>query len=114
MNAIKDFFVDNFSIIFTTLFGGGGFLAGLFLERRKRRIEEKQLHADALKTIQEAYNTFSNDLLERYNDLKANYLVLKEEFKEIRVELENVRKTSAKERDKLHKEFEEYKKKYPQ
>lgn len=109
MNTIKDFFMDNFSIIFTTLFGGGGFIAGLFLERRKRRIEEKQLHAEALKTIQEAYNVFSLDLLKMYNDLKDSYNILKNEFDQLKEELENVKEGSASEREKLHQELEDYK-----
>ena len=47
---IQQLFTDNIVSIITTLFGGGSFYA-YYVEREKRKIEAKQLDADALKTI---------------------------------------------------------------
>lgn len=61
--------LDNIFTIFTSLFGGTSIIA-LFLEKNKRRITEKQLNADALQKMQEAYAIFTNDSTSRYNELK--------------------------------------------
>lgn len=61
--------LDNIFTIISTVFGGTSIVA-LFLEKNKRRIQEKQLSADALTKMQEAYAIFTNDSTLRYNDLK--------------------------------------------
>ena len=50
---IQQLLTDNIVSIITTLFGGGSFYA-YYIEKGKRKIEQKQLGADALKTMQDA------------------------------------------------------------
>lgn len=105
---MKNFIAENLFSIITAIFGGGSLL-GWFVERNKRKAEEKQLQADALKNMQLAYDKFTADSVERYD-------ALKEEIKHLKAKLEYIQRLSAEERvkyRKLEKEFEEYKKKFP-
>ena len=82
MSTILEYLTNTFSDIpslLTTVFGGGSFIAWIS-ERRKRRIEENQLGASALESMQNAYDKFTKDSLERYT-------VLESEFTELRKEL---------------------------
>lgn len=84
---------DNLLSIITTLLGGTS-LIGYVLERRKRLIEEKQLSADALQKMQDAYrdfvehaNTNYRELLQKYQELTAKYLELEHKHKTLEIEL---------------------------
>jgi archaellum component FlaC len=76
---MQQWVLDNIFSIITTIFGGTSFVAYLS-EKRKRKIEEKQLTTDALKSMQEAYDKFTEDLLNRYNEISEELLKVKEEL----------------------------------
>ncbi len=87
MTEIKQWILDNFLTLLTTLFGGTSFL-GYVLERKKRRIQEKQETTDALKSMQEAYDKFSQDLLKRYDDLNKEVIELKTKLAKVTAQLQ--------------------------
>lgn len=88
MNDAKLIILDNLGLIITSLFGGGSFMAYL-LEKKKRSIEEKQLASDALKTMQDAYDKFTQDSLQRYNELSLEVGDLKKKLILVTSQLEN-------------------------
>ena len=118
---IQQLLTDNILSIITTLFGGGSFYA-YYVERNKRRIEEKQLSSDALKSMQDAYDKFTEDSLKRYSELSEEVEKLKEKLLTVTSQLDKEKQNyiSLKlEHDnlkisynKLKKDFDEYKKKY--
>lgn len=120
---MKDFLLNHIFVIVSTLFGGGS-LVGWIMERNKRKSEERQMAADALKTMQEAYDGFTKDSLDRYSILREEYEALREqsiqlklEVTELKNKLEAVHKLAIQEKIRhkvLQKEFEDYKKKYPE
>ena len=73
---IQQLLTDNIVSIITTLFGGGSFYA-YYIEKGKRKIEEKQLSSDALKSMQDAYDKFTADSLKHYEELSAEVADLK-------------------------------------
>lgn len=79
---IKELIADNLISILGCIFGGGSFY-GFWIERKKRKIEEKQLGADAIKTMQEAYDRFTEDALNQYQELKIEISGLKIELKTV-------------------------------
>ena len=117
----KQFLMDNLISIITTLFGGGSFYA-FWVEKSKRKIEEKQLSSDALKSMQDAYDKFTEDSLKRYSELSEEVEKLKEKLLTVTSQLDKEKQNyiSLKlEHDnlkisynKLKKDFDEYKKKY--
>ena len=118
---IQQFLIDNTISIITTLFGGGSFYA-YYVERNKRRIEEKQLSSDALKSMQDAYDKFTEDSLKRYSELSEEVEKLKEKLLTVTSQLDKEKQNYINlklEHDnlkisynKLKKDFDEYKKKY--
>lgn len=84
---IKKFILDNLITLIGYLIGGGSFY-GYFLERKKRTIEEKQIGADALKTMQDAYDKFTSDSLKRYEDLSSEVSDLKKKLTDVSSELD--------------------------
>lgn len=76
---MKDFISEHLVTIISYVFGGGS-IVGWILERRKKKTE-------ALRTMQEAYNTFTEDSLLRYEELKKQVLVLREELLEMSKQL---------------------------
>ena len=118
---IQQFLVDNILSIITTLFGGGSFYA-YYVERNKRKIEEKQLSSDALKSMQDAYDKFTEDSLKRYSELSGEVEKLKEKLLTVTSQLDKEKQNYINlklEHDnlkisynKLKKDFDEYKKKY--
>ena len=79
---MQQWIIDNLSIIITSL-TTGGFGIGYFNERNQRRINEKKGTAAALKTMQEAYDTFANDFIQKYNILKGDIQTLKNELRDV-------------------------------
>ena len=118
---IQQLLIDNIVSIITTLFGGGSFYA-YYVEREKRKIEQKQLGADALKSMQDAYDKFTEDSLKRYEDLSTEVQDLKKKLIEVTTQLSKEKQNYAilrEEHDnlkisynKLKKDFDDYKKKY--
>ena len=118
---IQQLLTDNILSIITTLFGGGSFYA-YYVEKNKRKIEEKQLSSDALKSMQDAYDKFTEDSLKRYSELSEEVEKLKEKLLTVTSQLDKEKQNyiSLKlEHDnlkisynKLKKDFDEYKKKY--
>lgn len=118
---IQQLLADNILSIITTLFGGGSFYA-YYVEKNKRKIEEKQLSSDALKSMQDAYDKFTEDSLKHYEELSAEVQDLKKKLTEVTTQLSREKQNYAtlrKEHDnlkisynKLKKDFDEYKKKY--
>ena len=119
--SIQQLLTDNLIPIITTLFGGGSFYA-YYVEKNKRKIEEKQLSSDALKSMQDAYDKFTEDSLKRYSELSEEVEKLKEKLLTVTSQLDKEKQNyiSLKlEHDnlkisynKLKKDFDEYKKKY--
>ena len=118
---VKQFLMDNFISIITTLFGGGSFYA-YYIEKNKRKIEEKQLSSDALKSMQDAYDKFTTDALKHYEELSAEVEDLKKKLIEVTTQLSKEKQNYATLREehdnlkisynRLKKDFDDYKKKY--
>lgn len=118
---IQQLLADNILSIITTLFGGGSFYA-YYIEKNKRKIEEKQLSSDALKSMQDAYDKFTEDSLKRYSELSGEVEKLKEKLSTVTSQLNKEKQNYINlklEHDnlkisynKLKKDFDEYKKKY--
>ena len=118
---IQQLLADNILSIITTLFGGGSFYA-YYIEKNKRKIEEKQLSSDALKSMQDAYDKFTADALKHYEELSAEVEDLKKKLIEVTTQLSKEKQNYATLREehdnlkisynKLKKDFDEYKKKY--
>ena len=116
---MKQWILENLSLILSTAFGRTSFLAYV-LERKKRKIEEKQLTADALSKMQEGYDKFTSDLLSRYDELKQEVTDLKKNLAEVESQLDEEKgkyKTLKSNYDKLKtsydtlkREFDNYKK----
>jgi len=108
---------QNIGLILTTLFGSGSFIA-LILEKKKRKIEEKQLGADALTKMQEGYDKFTANALEQYDSLRKEVMDLKKKLIDVTAQLEdeegkyNTLKGNYEKLkisyDKLKKEFDAY------
>ena len=118
---IQQLISENISTIIATIFGSGS-LYGWFYERRKNKIQEKQLDADALKTMQDAYDKFTEDSLKRYEDLRNEVQELKTNLTDVTTQLNNEKQNYEALRqehnnlkisyNKLKKDFDDYKKKY--
>ena len=118
---LQQILTDNLIPIITTLFGGGSFYA-YYIEKNKRKIEEKQLSSDALKSMQDAYDKFTEDSLKRYSELSEEVEKLKEKLSTVTSQLNKEKQNYINlklEHDnlkisynKLKKDFDEYKKKY--
>ena len=118
---IQQLLTDNIVSIITTLFGGGSFYA-YYIEKGKRKIEAIQLGADALKTMQDAYDKFTAESLKHYEELSAEVQDLKKKHTEVTTQLSKEKQNYAilrEEHDnlkisynKLKKDFDDYKKKY--
>lgn len=78
--------LENWPTIASLLFGSTGLVAYI-LEKRKRKIEEKQLSTDALKSMQEAYDRFSEDSLNKYSEVKEELADLKARLTQVTTEL---------------------------
>ncbi len=78
--------LDNLFVLISAIFGSGSLVA-LFLEKNKRKIEEKQLNADALSKMQEAYNVFTKDAMERYEDLRREVGHINERLNNVKIDL---------------------------
>ena len=99
----KQWIIDNLLTIITTVFGSTSFV-GYILERKKRRIQERQETTDALKSMQEAYDRFSQDLLKRYEDLSKEMMEVKKRLTEVTLELEG-EKLKYKKLEKVYAEL---------
>ena len=118
---IQQLLADNILSIITTLFGGGSFYA-YYVEKNKRKIEEKQLSSDALKSMQDAYDKFTEDSLKRYEELSVEVQDLKKKLIEVTTQLSTEKQNYATLREehdnlkisynRLKKDFDDYKKKY--
>jgi len=111
---MKQWLIDNIPLIITTSFGSGSFLA-FILEKNKRKIEEKQLGADALTKMQEGYDKFTANALEQYDSLRAEVMDLKKKLIEVTIQLDKEKNNYQKLKvsyDKLKQEFDIYRKKY--
>lgn len=80
---MKDFISEHLVTIITYIFGGGS-LVGWILERKKKKTE-------ALSTMQEAYNTFTEDSLRRYEDLRNQVTLLRDELEKVSILLSEER-----------------------
>ncbi len=118
---IQQLLTENLVSIITTVFGGGSFYA-YYVERNKRKIEEKQLSSDALKSMQDAYDKFTEDSLKRYSELSGEVEKLKEKLLTVTSQLDKEKQNYINlklEHDnlkisynRLKKDFDDYKKKY--
>lgn len=91
---MKQWILDNMPTLITAILGGTSFV-GYVMERKKRRIEERQLSADALSRMQEVYdkfvehsNTNYKELLNKYQDLTVKFKELETKYGIVQRELE--------------------------
>ena len=111
---VKKFILVNLITFIGYLIGGGSFY-GYFLERKKRTIEEKQIGADALKTMQEGYDKFTANAMEQYDTLRKEVSDLKKKLTDVSTELDEEKGKYNKLKnayDSLKREFDNYKKKH--
>ena len=118
---IQQILTENLVSIITTVFGGGSFYA-YYVEKNKRKIEEKQLSSDALKSMQDAYDKFTADALKHYEELSVEVENLKKKLTEVTTQLSAEKQNYATFREehdnlkisynRLKKDFDDYKKKY--
>ena len=118
---IQQLLTENLVSIITTVFGGGSFYA-YYVEKGKRKIEQKQLGADALKSMQDAYDKFTADALKHYEELSVEVENLKKKLTEVTTQLSAEKQNYATLREehdnlkisynRLKKDFDDYKKKY--
>ena len=118
---IQQLLTENLVSIITTVFGGSSFYA-YYVEKNKRKIEEKQLSSDALKSMQDAYDKFTEDSLKRYSELSEEVEKLKEKLLTVTSQLDKEKQNYINlklEHDnlkisynRLKKDFDDYKKKY--
>ena len=88
---MKDWLIANIFTIIATLFGSGSLFAYV-TERKKRKIERKNLATDALKSMQDAYDRFTEDANERYNEIKLEKEELKKRLAKVTKQLNEERK----------------------
>jgi hypothetical protein len=86
-----NFIVENLAIITAMLSGGIGWFFG---GRQKQDIEIKKSNSDAVKSMQEVYDTFLNDFKQRVSDLmievaevKKNNTDLQKQFNDVYIQL---------------------------
>lgn len=111
---MKQWLIDNIPLIITTLLGSGSFLA-YHTEKKKRKIEERQISADALKTMQDAYDRFTANSLQQYDILSKEVESLKKKLIDVTAQLDTEKNNNQKLKasyDRLKQEFDAYKKKY--
>lgn len=111
---MRQWLIDNIPLIITSIFGSGSFFA-YHTEKKKRKIEEKQIGADALKTMQEGYDKFTENAMEQYDTLRKEVGDLKKRLTDVSTELEEEKEKYNKLKnsyDSLKREFDNYKKKH--
>ena len=118
---MKEWVTENLFSIITAIFGSGSFFAYI-TERKKRVIEEKQLASDALKTMQDAYDRFTEDSKMKYEELSSEISELKKKLTNVTSQLQeekgkyttlkNSYERLKKSYDSLKREFDNYKKKH--
>lgn len=97
---MNEFLINNWPLIFSTLFGSGSFMA-YFSERKKRKIENNKNEINALKEMQIAYDTFVGDSNGKFSELRDLIEAQNEELKMLRPLKNKV--------EELSKELHEYK-----
>lgn len=106
---MMDWLQENLLTLIGTIFGSVGF-GGYIFERNKRKIEEKQASAEALETMQKAYDKFTEDSLKRYE-------YVAQEVKDLKIEVNSLQLELVKEKGKfalIKEENENLKKQYAQ
>jgi hypothetical protein len=94
-----NFIVDNIGYITTAIGGGlGWFLGG----RQKQDIELKKSNSDAVKSMQEVYDTFLNDFKQRVADLMIEVVDVKNHNKDLQTQFNDIYIQYAKETEKSH------------
>ena len=95
---MENWILDNIFSIIATIFGGGSFYA-FVTEKKKRKIELKSSHADALFGMQETYDKFVDDFTEKYDHLQKDIEMLNKEvsswkskYQLLKTEFENYKK----------------------
>ena len=84
---MKDWIDQNLFNLILSLLGGTSFL-GYIVERRKRKIDERKESIDALRSMQEAYDKFTQDSFKLYSGISLEVTMLKEELKKVNRQLE--------------------------
>lgn len=87
LDMIKDWIYQNLYNLITTIIGSTS-LFGYITERKRRKIEQRKESIDSLKTMQEAYDVFTEDSLKRYQEMVQEVSRLKEELLKLTNQLE--------------------------
>lgn len=87
MDFFKEWINQNLYNLISTLIGGTSLFAYI-TERKKRKLEQRKETIDSIKSMQEAYDKFTEDSLKRYNEISEEVVRLKEELKKITFQLD--------------------------
>ena len=85
---MNEFLKEQFPAIITGLLGLGAWIH----EKRKKNAELQHVESDAIKSMQEAYNTFAKDMKENYQELKSKVDTLEKEVVEWKSKYEALRR----------------------
>ncbi len=86
MDELQKLISDNSVSILSFLFGGGSFY-GYWIERKKRKLDEKILGADALKSMQDGYDKFTQHAMQQYEELRVDLLEVKKKLNNVTLQL---------------------------
>jgi predicted RNase H-like nuclease (RuvC/YqgF family) len=95
--AVINFLIENLAIITAMLSGGVGWFFG---GRQKQDIEIKKSNSDAVKSMQEVYDTFLEDFKQRVSDLMIEVSDVKNNNKELQNQFNDLFIQLAKETEK--------------
>jgi predicted RNase H-like nuclease (RuvC/YqgF family) len=95
--ALVNFLIENLAIITTVLGGGVGWFFG---GRQKQDIEIKKSNSDAVKSMQEVYDTFLVDFKQRVNDLMVEVADVKAHNKDLQTQFNDIYIQYSKEAEK--------------
>jgi predicted RNase H-like nuclease (RuvC/YqgF family) len=95
--AVINFLIENLAIITAMLSGGIGWFFG---GRQKQDIEIKKSNSDAVKSMQEVYDTFLEDFKQRVSDLMIEVSDVKNNNKELQNQFNDLFIQLAKETEK--------------
>jgi len=94
---LVNFLIENIAVITTVLGGGVGWFFG---GRQKQDIEIKKSNSDAVKSMQEVYDTFLVDFKQRVSDLMIEVADVKLHNKDLQAQFNDIYIQYSKESEK--------------
>ena len=121
MDEIKVIILDNFGMIFTSLFGSGALVAYVMEKKKNKALTNQEVakasqeDATAVTLMRIAYKEFTEDMNQKYETLIEEVKDLKKKLTDVSSELDQEKVKYSKLKtayDNLKKEFDNYKKKH--